>query len=229
MFRMLQQPLLWPTAGSALKEAIDGNGHPLLLLHAAGTRVADLERQAVSCNDAPKPPLYVPPTNEQLVDEILGVSKEVTRFAFSVLTTEPDAQCHYWPVTPPERFTGPWNHTLRNPTLVLSNTADPVTPIASARLVKELLGDSAALLLQNGPGHVTSSVPTLCTINKIRAYFTDGVIPDENEICQLDEALFPGSEHQLGKYTEDERTKLEAAETLHALMMDSDLSAFQQA
>ncbi|KZT58682.1 hypothetical protein CALCODRAFT_230866 [Calocera cornea HHB12733] len=191
-FRTLQRPLTWPAAATALSAAVNGDAHPLLVLHNemnAGYR--DLERQAVSCNDAPKPPLYEPPTNEQLVDEMLAVATDVTGLAFSVLTTEPDASCHYWPVIPPERFTGPWNNTLSNPILVMSNTADPVTPIASAYLLKELLGDSAILVLQHGPGHGTKSFPTLCTINKSRAYFTDGTLPEDGHTCEIDKPLFP--------------------------------------
>ena len=80
---------------------------------------ADLQRSAVSCNDQVP---FTPAPSEKVLEELLDVFHNVSRLAFSVITTEPDAGCQYWPVTPPERFHGPWNHTLRNPILVVSNT-----------------------------------------------------------------------------------------------------------
>ncbi|EJT96858.1 hypothetical protein DACRYDRAFT_112199 [Dacryopinax primogenitus] len=226
LFRMLQMPTVWPTTAVVLSQAILGDGQALLMLDTLFAGYKDLERQAVSCNDAPKPPLYDPPTNEQLVDEILSVSKQVSKFAFSVLTAEPDAQCHYWPVNPPERFTGPWNHTLKNPILVQSNTADPITPISSARLLKDLLGGSAILVLQNGPGHGTTSFPTLCTINITRAYFTDGILPEDGHVCELETPLFPAGNHDDQKiYTIAERNQLSAAEKLFMMMKGFDIDA----
>ena len=60
------------------------------------------------------------PSAEAIIDEWLDVYENVTRFAFSVVATEQDGGCHYWPARPPERFSGPWNRTLRNPMLVMS-------------------------------------------------------------------------------------------------------------
>lgn len=57
-----------------------------------------------------------------------------------------------WPVRAVERYGGPWNHTLKNPIIVIGNKADPVTPIAAARLVAEMLGHSAVFLEHEGYG-----------------------------------------------------------------------------
>lgn len=79
----------------------------------------NLFSNAVSCNDVAA---FAPPTAEELVDGGLAVLKNVSRFAFVLAFAEPEtAGCQYWPVTPPERFQGPWNQTLRNPILVISN------------------------------------------------------------------------------------------------------------
>jgi hypothetical protein len=58
---------------------------------------------------------------EEVVDESIEVLKTPTRFVMSVMTSEPDSGCHYWPITPPEKYTGPWNHTLNNRVLIHSN------------------------------------------------------------------------------------------------------------
>ena len=87
---------------------------------------SDLERSGVSCNDQPSKYLSEhPPSNEDIVDTMLHISKHVTKLAWGVVTTEPDSGCYHWGryiPEPPERFTGPWNHTLLNPLLVLSST-----------------------------------------------------------------------------------------------------------
>ncbi len=93
-----------------------GDGSGMILQQAPGR---DLARSAVSCNDNEP---FAPPTHEAIIDETLDVFEDVSRLVFATITTEPDAGCQYWPVTPPERFEGPWNHTLRNPMLVISNT-----------------------------------------------------------------------------------------------------------
>ena len=52
------------------------------------------------------------------VDEALGDLERVSRFR---LATVPDDGCEFWPVTPPERFQGPFNASLRNPVLIVGN------------------------------------------------------------------------------------------------------------
>lgn len=120
MIRILCHPAIWPTGAKILSEAMNGNGTALLNLNAMSSppHVAyDLVRSAVSCNDNMP---FVPPSAEEAIDEWLYVYENVSRFVFSVVTSEPDTGCQHWSVTPPERFNGPWNHTLRNPILVAS-------------------------------------------------------------------------------------------------------------
>lgn len=162
----LQRPSNWQVASAGLAQAIAGNG--TFVMDATELVFGDdMARQAVSCND--NAPFKVPPA-EEVVDALLDVFHNVSRLGLAVVTTEPDAGCQYWPVTPPERFQGPWNHTLSSPILILSNSvsppslgcgsmlivvnwqADPVTPISSGKLVNKLLGSSSRLLVQDSPG-----------------------------------------------------------------------------
>ncbi len=113
----LEVPSSWIGAAKAIADAMKGN--TTAIIDSFGFHSGDLERSAVSCNDN-RP--FAPPAPEAVIDEALDVFQEVSRLVFSVFTTEPDGGCQYWPVTPPERFEGPWNHTLRNPMLIVSNT-----------------------------------------------------------------------------------------------------------
>lgn len=114
----LISPTSWPQAAEILAQAIAGNGTSIL--DAVNTKdLVDLERSAVSCNDN-KP--FKAPTPAEVIDEQLYDQAHVSRFSLTVVVSEPDAGCQFWPVTPPERFLGPWNQTLKNPMLIISNT-----------------------------------------------------------------------------------------------------------
>ncbi|KAH8108143.1 TAP-like protein-domain-containing protein [Cristinia sonorae] len=211
----LLRPSTWPTSASQIAAAMKGDGSHIL--DALEPKMyLDLERSAVTCNDNPT---FAPPTAEDVVDELLYVYQNVSRFAFAVVTTEPDAGCEYWPVTPPERFEGPWNHTLSNTILVLSNTEDPVTPLDSALQVQDLLGDSARLLVQDGPGHVTLALPSFCTQSHVQAFFSNGTLPPKDTICKPDITPFPEIGVQ-STWSAEQRRVAQAMAGLHDAMLD---------
>ncbi|KAI0343760.1 hypothetical protein BDW22DRAFT_1428303 [Trametopsis cervina] len=202
---LLQVPETWSEGAFTLQEAISGRGARILDRFQLNPN-ADLARSAVSCNDnAP----FEAPTAETVVDEWLDVYKDVSRAVFSVVTTEPDAGCQYWPVTPPERFQGPWNHTLRNPILIFSNTADPVTPLSSGKLVQERLGNSSRLVIQDSPGHAIISMYSKCTVGIINAFFANGTLPPPGTVCKTDHLPF-GSPDDIAFMSTEELRKARA-------------------
>ncbi|KAI0827447.1 TAP-like protein-domain-containing protein [Trametes gibbosa] len=184
----LQRPPMWPGIAQAFSQAMDGNATALVNAHSHAHSLVDLERSAVSCNDNLP---FEAPTPEELIDVQLDVLKHVSRFSLAVISTEPDAGCQYWPVEPNERFVGPWNHTLRNPLLIVSNTADPVTPLSNGRMVHEELKNSSRLLIQTSPGHCSLALPSLCTVGHLRAYFANGTLPADETHCPVDASPFP--------------------------------------
>ena len=119
LLETLERPSAWIDNAQGLADAINGNGTTIINKGPyAASR--DLERSAVSCNDQHP---FTTPSPETVVDALLEVYQNVSRFAFAFFTAEPDAGCQYWSIPPPpEQFHGPWNHTLRNPILVVSNT-----------------------------------------------------------------------------------------------------------
>ncbi|KAI0634191.1 TAP-like protein-domain-containing protein [Trametes polyzona] len=186
----LISPTSWPDAAQVIAQAIAGNGTAMLNAVNQKDNV-DLERSAVTCNDAAP---YAPPAPQDVIDEQLYDLEHVSRFSLSVVTSEPDSGCQYWPVTPPERFLGPWNRTLKNPMLIISNTLDPATPLRSGKLALERQGNASAhLLIQNGPGHTSLALSSLCTARNVQAYFANGTLPESGTICQVDEMPFPSA------------------------------------
>ena len=53
-----------------------------------------------------------------------------------------------WPARAVERYKGPWNRKLANKILIIGNKGDPITPLASAKKLAELLGPRSAVLLE---------------------------------------------------------------------------------
>lgn len=119
ILRDLKNPSSWPYLARQLSLAMDGDARSLVDSDTWDRWYFEMERSAVMCNDGPR---FAPPTIEELVDEHVDVFLNVSKLAFAALSTEEDPGCQYWPVTPSERFAGPWNHTLGNPVLVISNT-----------------------------------------------------------------------------------------------------------
>ena len=81
-----------------------------------------------------------------------------------------------WPARSVERLP-PFRHQkLRNQVSVIGNTADPVTPIVSARFVAELLGDQAVLVEQLGFGHTTLAGSSSCTDKIVADHIMRGIV-----------------------------------------------------
>ena len=81
-----------------------------------------------------------------------------------------------WPTRSVEQLPPFRPQKLRNQILVLGNTADPVTPLASARFVAELLGDQAVMVEQLGFGHTTLAEYSSCTERIVADHITRGIV-----------------------------------------------------
>ncbi|THH10618.1 hypothetical protein EW145_g1198 [Phellinidium pouzarii] len=155
-------------------------------------------------------------------------ASDLERLAVTCLDSPPPASASEFPTADelgPERFTGTWNHTLNNPILIVSNTADPVTPLASGRLVNTLLSDSSRLLIQNSPGHCSLGLASLCTMKAYRAYFVNGTLPPNEFVCEVDESPFPKEEfsHEVKVLSEEDRELLTSGRALEQWMMSEKL------
>ncbi|KAE9396452.1 hypothetical protein BT96DRAFT_996708 [Gymnopus androsaceus JB14] len=179
----------------------------------------DLARLAVTCLDSPRPASPEAfPTAEDLAEQGLKALREVSpHFGLSTGVSEPDGGCQYWPVDGPERFTGPWNATLETKMLIVSNTADPITPKSSGLLINSLMPNSSVIIIQDGPGHTSTALPSLCTAKLQRGYFA-GDIPKNGTVCSVDVATFPDEEDEaiLQMLSIEDRELLKALKDIEA-------------
>jgi len=100
-------------------------------------------------------------------------------------------QCAQWKIRPKSRFMGPLAGNTSHPLLILSPSFDPVCPLKDARAVQRRYTGSG-LLVQNSYGHCTIASPSLCTAKRLRAYFTEGTLPAEGTVCEVEELPFVG-------------------------------------
>ncbi|KAJ7051015.1 hypothetical protein C8F01DRAFT_999912 [Mycena amicta] len=207
----LERPPLWAESALAFAQAIGGNGTLLYnkLTGISSTRTGreghyDLARLAVACMDSPPPlqdSLGLPePTANDLAAEFLRTMDSVSpHFGPSVSVGEPDGGCQYWPTAGrgPERFVGPWNVSFEQgmevPMLIVSNTMDPcvITPIESGLRINSLMPESSRIIIQDGPGHCSTAIATLCTQKLVRDYYA-GILPENGTICATEYDFFPG-------------------------------------
>ncbi|KAJ4345253.1 uncharacterized protein N0V89_011383 [Didymosphaeria variabile] len=93
-------------------------------------------------------------------------------------------KCAAWPIKPlytfgrDDNFYGNTSH----PILWISNTADPVTPLRSARAMSARFPGSE-VLVQDSAGHCALSVPVACTVAAVKTYFQTGELPAPDTVC----------------------------------------------
>ncbi|KAK0207119.1 hypothetical protein DFS33DRAFT_1382196 [Desarmillaria ectypa] len=225
----LERPGMWQASAKAFAEAMSGNGTQLYnwIIPPSGiSHENDVARLAVTCLDSPPPMSMMDfPSAEDLSDEGLKTLREVSpHFGMSVGMGEPDGGCQYWPAKGPERFTGPWNATLDIPMLIISNTADPVTPISSGVLINSLMPDSSVLVIQEGPGHTSTSMVSLCTMKLQRRYMSEGIVPANGTRCAVDNPTFPKPEfweEKMEALSKEDSKLIRAATMIEAALFES--------
>ncbi|TFK83375.1 hypothetical protein K466DRAFT_655259 [Polyporus arcularius HHB13444] len=124
-------------------------------------------------------------TMKAVFEGIISTAQNVSHM-FGAGWPTPFYLCSFWPVRSVERYQGPFNKKLANKILLASNIFDPITPLPSAEQVAGLLGQDAVLVRQNGFGHTTFSVPSSCMNGVFSAYMTNGTLPPNGTVCEVD-------------------------------------------
>ncbi|KAI0369593.1 alpha/beta-hydrolase [Pilatotrama ljubarskyi] len=157
----------------------------------ASDTVMNFDTNAILCSDS------VDPRGTPMIDVFKNIILESRSGSqmFTAIWPNSFYSCPFWPVRAVERYQGPFNKTLANKVLVVSNVFDPVTPLSDAEVLAGLLGDDARLVIQRGFGHTSIHSPSQCLHKVFLAYLINGTLPEGNDtICDVDEdfELFVG-------------------------------------
>lgn len=91
-------------------------------------------------------------------------------------------KCANWKIRASYKFDGRFGGNTSHPILFISNTADPVTPLRSGRIMSSKFPNSG-LLINDQAGHCSFSAPNGCALDRIREYFQTGALPANNTLC----------------------------------------------
>lgn len=91
-------------------------------------------------------------------------------------------KCAAWKIRANYKFDGPYGGDTSHPILFVSNTADPVTPLNSGRIMHSKFSNSG-LLVNDQAGHCSFSATNMCAYEKIKTYFQTGTLPTPNTLC----------------------------------------------
>ncbi|KAH8929433.1 alpha/beta-hydrolase [Atractiella rhizophila] len=228
---MLEIPATWQAHAQALYDLIGQGDGSAVYAASLGFDAAlkDLERSGVSCNDQMLGKgRAAEPNSADVAREMSSVLREVSDIGMAMFSTERDQGCGHWPWNPPERFVGPWNVTLRSPILILSNLADPITPVSAghhsgddgaAKKLSATLGKSSRLVLQDAPGHSTKSTYSRCTLSIVQRYWRHGELPADGVVCPIDQELFPNPQVPAASVDSEEQAVIEERMKLHEFLV----------
>lgn len=106
-------------------------------------------------------------------------------------------RCLGWPAAlhPAYRFSGRFGaDALEKGILFVGNTLDPATPVGNAHEMAGLFKGSV-VLAQRGRGHcaLANTLPSRCTVEAVKKYLGDGVLPDAGAVCGEECNVFDGS------------------------------------
>ena len=195
IFTSVYQPrLMFPMIASILA-AIEAGGGPVLDHLAENYRYT----HTYSCSDDPSSPLDFLDTVVPLMSILCGdgvsqnymTKAEFTEYWKLLDTISPTGgsfwsmlsmRCAAWKIRASHKFEGPCGGNTSHPILLISNTADPVTPLRSGRYMHSLFPGSG-LLVSDHAGHCSISSPDPCLMGHVRAYFQSGKLPIQGAIC----------------------------------------------
>ncbi|KAK0492506.1 TAP-like protein-domain-containing protein, partial [Armillaria luteobubalina] len=111
--------------------------------------------------------------------------KDISPFAYSLMTQR--ISCSGWKFRRENSFSVGANTSY--PILFIGNTADPITPLSSAKKTSTAFPESV-VLTQNSSGHTSIVASSTCISAYVQAYFQNGTLPDDGVICEVETELF---------------------------------------
>jgi len=206
----------WPRFAEITAAMLNGDGS--LFLQATNPGPQGFENAeagtAVLCSDAEVATNYSLAEWKQYVANMTALS-----FIAGDSRSLGTLPCRHWYTEPNERWLGDFKGVeLETPVLLLGNTNDPATPIASARRLLTAMGDNAVLLEQRSFGHCSISAVSSCTWGVVLDYLLEEKVPKNGKVCEVDDEDYGDYFPRVGKACVQEKSELR--EMLNALSLE---------
>jgi pimeloyl-ACP methyl ester carboxylesterase len=192
VFQLMYTPTAWQQLAAALDSAATtDDGGALVDLAISLFGVPEPDAPYNNATDALNAVLCTDTGDGGEASQWIDVAEEVEEVSpsFGKAGAYIGFPCATWPAEAASRYAGPWDVPTANPVLILNPTSDPITPLASAQELDDLLADSR-LLVQESFGHTTFAATSTCTLGFLRAYLLDQELPPEGTVCTPDATPF---------------------------------------
>ncbi|KAH7126338.1 TAP-like protein-domain-containing protein [Dactylonectria estremocensis] len=180
IYLRLYFPSIWHTLDALLNALVTRDPETLAQLSTSGPALNAEAQFGIKCGDY----------NEVLAT--LERRHERSRIAGDT-TDAVVLRCAKWKLPAKAHYTGDFDVETKNPMLIIGNTYNPVTPLASAKNVSETFKGSV-LLQQDSHGHDSLTQASLWTAKAVSVYFVDGKLLDKNTVCSADIPMLTGSD-----------------------------------
>jgi hypothetical protein len=184
--RTLYSPASWPSFLKIWKAVLENDGLSVLnfILNQTAPAVDAEAQLGIKCGD-----VWEPQDDREEI-RTLQEARSASSRSFGDTADILPAICAQWRLSAQEKYRGTFEVSTSSPILFVGNTADPVTPLASARNMSA--GFEGSVVLEHGGfGHsIVTTKASRCTVDAIRAYFADGTLPAPDTVCATEEVEF---------------------------------------
>lgn len=184
----LFMPSTWQTLAHHLAQVMDGNVTQAYLRYGRDEAIDTIDEanDIIDLNDGLSGPAHWPQGRQALIDFLMPWYKS-SPFFFQ-MNREYYAK-QQWLIPRTHRFVPPRLVRTAHPMLIVSTTYDPVCPLASAEVARDVF-EGSRLVEVKGYGHCSLALPSFCLTGHVRAYLGDGTLPDRHTICEPDRPYF---------------------------------------
>ncbi|KJZ72246.1 hypothetical protein HIM_08388 [Hirsutella minnesotensis 3608] len=188
IYSHLFTPSTWHTLARHLALVMDNNVTEAYLRYGRDSGPDNVveDHDIIDLNDGVSGPAYWPQGREALID-FLTPWYDSSPFFFQ-MNREYYAK-QQWPIPKTHNFVPPRRVQTAHPMLIVSTTYDPVCPLVSAKVIREVF-EGSRLFEIKGYGHCSLALPSMCLTRHVRAYLQHGTLPDYHTMCEPDRPYF---------------------------------------
>ncbi|KAI4862450.1 Alpha/Beta hydrolase protein [Hypoxylon rubiginosum] len=187
IFPTLYKPANWYTLADNLAKWLQGNATEAFLAYGgAPWDIAGDAESVVTLNDGASGVDHWPQDRQALLEMLLPF---MNQSIFSPAEYAGYYPKQKWIIPKTHDFVPRMGVKTAHPLLILSTTYDPVCPLVSARSANAAF-EGSQIVEVRGYGHCSLAIPSTCIAKHVRAFLTNGTLPEKYTQCESDGPYF---------------------------------------